>query len=75
MRCEGAGSLYEHVGLSYNKAVHDKINEVRKIAYESVASLLNGFSITNLRVFESDLVLLLLNSLSDEVPEFVDLGK
>lgn len=73
--CEGAGCLYEHVGATFGKAVNDKINEVRKMAYESVARLLNGFSIANLRLFESDLVILLLNSLSDEVTEFSVLGK
>ncbi|KAL4472321.1 hypothetical protein ABPG72_002804 [Tetrahymena utriculariae] len=73
--CEGAGCLYEHVNASYNKVINDKINEVRKTAYESVAQLLNSFSVPNLRNFESDLVLLLLNSLSDEVQENIQLGQ
>ncbi|KAL4485726.1 hypothetical protein ABPG72_010988 [Tetrahymena utriculariae] len=73
--CEGAGCLYEDVNASYNKVINDKINEVLKTAYESVAQLLNSFSVPNLRNFENDLVLLLLNSLSDEVQENIQLGQ
>ena len=39
--CDGAGCLYEHVNTAYNKVINDKINEVRRAAYESIAQLLN----------------------------------
>ncbi len=63
---EGAGGYFEHVLGYFRIIVNDKINEVRRTAYQCVAQLLNGFAIENLKKFEADLVILLLNSLSDE---------
>ncbi len=42
---------------------------MRKTVYEGIANLLNGFSIQNLKSYESTLVGLLLHSLSDESEE------
>ena len=56
---------------SLKLAVNDKTLEVRKSTYEVIAKLLNGFSTSFLREYESDLVQLLLNGLSDENEEIV----
>lgn len=63
--------MFEHVLNVFKGSSNDKIVEVRKTVYEAVAKILNGFSISNLRNFETDLLLILLNGLSDESQEVV----
>ncbi|KRX02552.1 Armadillo-type fold [Pseudocohnilembus persalinus] len=67
---QGGGSI-EHVMPSLNKIVYDHNNDVRKATYQALGKILNGFSIGNLKMYESDLLILLLNGLSDEIPEIV----
>jgi len=55
------------------KVVNDGSLEVRKATYEVIARLLNGFSNADLREYESDLVQLLLNGLSDSSEELVQI--
>jgi hypothetical protein len=52
--------------------VNDKNLEVRRSTYEIVANLLNGLSLGFLKDYESDLVQLLLNGLSDENEDVVN---
>jgi len=47
---------------------------VRKATFEGISELINGLSFTNLKNFESDLVLLLLLALNDENEEIVAKG-
>ena len=46
---------------------------MRKTAYDSLGKILNGLSVGALRNYESQLVGLLLNGLSDEAPEIAGL--
>ncbi len=55
--------------LQLKSAVNDKTAEVRKELYLVVREWLTSFDITYLRMFECDLVLLLLAGVGDESPE------
>jgi len=66
-----AGYHLKEVMLNFKIIVNDKTSEVRKSTYQIVGKLLNQFSPSLLREFESDLVQLLLNGLSDDNEEII----
>lgn len=51
--------------------MNDKIIDVRKTVIESVAKMINGLSLSNLKESEGKLIYLLLNGLSDENEDIV----
>lgn len=57
-------------GISFNKS-----GDVRKATFECVSKLINYFSLKSLSAYEGSLVGILLNGLSDESPEIVELTK
>lgn len=58
---------------SLKQLVSDKINEVRKTTLESIAKIINGFSLSNLKDSEAKLVYLLISGLTDENEDLVNI--
>ena len=69
MLTDGASKCIDIVYVSLKSAVFDKIFDVRRTAIESLAKMINGLSLSNLKESESKLVYLFLNGLSDESEE------
>lgn len=61
-----AGKHLRELIFRFKNAINDKTSEVRKASYQVVARLLNGFSPSLLKEYESELVQMLLNGLNDE---------
>ena len=69
IKTDNAPPLLKDVVSQLKLLVNDKIAEVRKELYLVVKEWLASFDITYLRMFECDLVLLLLAGVGDESPE------
>jgi len=69
IKTDNAPPLLKDIVASLKPLVNDKIVEVRKELYFVVKEWLASFDITYLRMFECDLVLLLLSGVGDESPE------
>lgn len=69
---EGAGSSLELIYSSLKNLVNDKINDVRKTTLESIAKMINGLSLSNLKDSEAKLVYLLISGLSDENEDIIN---
>lgn len=69
---EGAGSSLDLIYNSLKNLVNDKINDVRKTTLESIAKMINGLSLSNLRDSEAKLVYLLISGLSDENEDIIN---
>lgn len=63
---ENAGKLFEETVPFLKVIANDKNYEVRKTFYASIFKLLTNFNIVFLRKYEHNLVIFLLNGLSDE---------
>lgn len=63
---DGASKCIDIVYACLKSAVFDKINDVRRTGIESLAKMINGLSLSNLKESEPKLVYLFLNGLSDE---------
>jgi hypothetical protein len=61
-----AGDFLKEVMPSIKQSTNDKMSDVRKSTYQIIARLLNQFSPSLLRDYETELVQLLLNGLSDD---------
>jgi len=66
-----AGDHLKEVMPSIKQSANDKMSDVRKSTYQIIARLLNQFSPSLLRDYETELVQLLLNGLSDDNEEVV----
>ena len=67
--CDNAGSLIDECFPSLLNISNDKNSDVRNNFYINIANLLNKLNIIYLRKYESNLLRLLLNGLSDDKEE------
>jgi hypothetical protein len=61
-----AGKHLRELIFRFKNAINDKTSDVRKASYQVIARLLNGFSPSLLKEYESELVQMLLNGLGDD---------
>jgi len=66
-----AGDHLKEVMPNIKQSINDKMSDVRKSTYQIIARLLNQFSPSLLRDYETELVQLLLNGLSDDNEEVI----
>ena len=69
IKADNAAPLLKEIMTQLKPLVNDKIVEVRKELYFVVKEWLTSFDIAYLRMFECDLVLILLAGVGDESPE------
>jgi hypothetical protein len=67
--CENAGKHFEEAFPFLKIIANDKNFDVRKALYISVFKLITTFNIIYLRKYEHQLVMLMMNGLSDEKSE------
>jgi len=66
-----AGDHLREVMPNIKQSANDKMSDVRKSTYQIIARLLNQFSPSLLRDYETELVQLLLNGLNDDNEDVV----
>ena len=72
---EGSGRYFEDTLVSLRKLTNDKNSDVRKAFYLVSYNLILNFNIVHLNKFECHLVIFLLNGLSDEKADVVEISK
>ncbi len=73
MLTKNGSSKLDEIFVNLKSITNDKASDVRKASYSMIARLLYGFSPLTLKKYESSLVQLLLNGLTDENPEVQEL--
>jgi hypothetical protein len=69
LRTDNAGKFFEECTNSLKIFIHDKYPEVRKCFYQIIFNLITSFNIIFLRKYEHNLVIYLINGLSDSSEE------